>query len=415
MELLPADDLRSQEIFLRLDRTCGEQPEKKWVPAYYYSICLPDGTKIGYCDLRIGHNDRLYIGGNIGYGIDESYRGHHYAAKACELLFRQARKHHLDYVLITCDPENKASSRTCELAGGQYLETAAVPKWHNMYDEGIRRVMIYRFNLKDASGDRGGINDSTAVKKQYRTADQLNTRISIHSKYSTNKQGFGNWITSHYRIRDGMSLLELGCGTGEMWVDQGAIISRCGRFVLSDFSEGMLNQAKETLRNQSGIEWRIIDIQDIPFTDHAFDAVIANMMLYHVPDLQKGLREVRRVLKKDGVFYCATYGENGMMEYLRGLFADDRVRIRVSDNFTLQNGERKLRSVFSDVRRDLYEDSLAVTRVEDMVDYIFSLTGMTDLQKLSRSEVSSVLEKNMQNGILHIPKEYGMFMAGSSL
>ena len=141
------EDLRDGEILLRLERTCEAQPEKNWVPAYYFAICLPDGTKIGYCDLRIGHNDRLYFGGNIGYGIDEPYRGRHYAAKACRLLFRQARKHGLDYVLITCDPANTASSRTCQLAGGQYLETAKIPEDHNMYEEGMREVMVYRFDL----------------------------------------------------------------------------------------------------------------------------------------------------------------------------------------------------------------------------------------------------------------------------
>ena len=61
------------------------------------------------------------------------------------------------------------------------------------------------------------ITASATVKNQYSTADKLNTRISIHSKYSTNKQGFGNWIASHYRIQEGMSVLELGCGTGDMW------------------------------------------------------------------------------------------------------------------------------------------------------------------------------------------------------
>ena len=147
MTFFPADDLKSDEIFLRLDETREAQPEKGWVPAYRFAVCLPDGTKIGQCDLRIGHNDRLYFGGNIGYGIDEPYRGHRYAAKACELLFRQARKHRLDYVIITCDPANRASSRTCELAGGRYLETAAIPEWHNMYEEGKRRVMVYRFDL----------------------------------------------------------------------------------------------------------------------------------------------------------------------------------------------------------------------------------------------------------------------------
>ena len=53
----------------------------------------------------------------------------------------------MDYLIITCDPANKASSRTCELAGGRYLETAAIPENNEMYEEGKREVMIYRFEL----------------------------------------------------------------------------------------------------------------------------------------------------------------------------------------------------------------------------------------------------------------------------
>ncbi len=147
MDFLPTDDLKNGEIMLRLNRTCEAQPGKNWVPAYYFDICLTDGTRIGECDLRIGHNDRLYIGGNIGYGIDEAYRGHRYAAQACEMVFRQTRKHGLEYVIITCDPSNAASARTCELAGGKYLETASVPENHDMYERGLRRVKIYRFDL----------------------------------------------------------------------------------------------------------------------------------------------------------------------------------------------------------------------------------------------------------------------------
>ena len=141
------DDLRTDEIFLRLVKTAEEQPQKRWLPAYYFEICLPDGTTIGHCDLRIGHNEKTYIGGNIGYGIEEAYRGHRYAAKACALLFRQARKHGMDYLIITCVPDNLASARTCEIAGGCYLETAAIPPDNEMYVEGKRAVKIFRFDL----------------------------------------------------------------------------------------------------------------------------------------------------------------------------------------------------------------------------------------------------------------------------
>ena len=147
MTFFDTADLRTEEIVLKLERTCEAQPEKGWVPAYYFAICLPDGTRIGKCDLRIGHNDKSYIGGNIGYRIEEPYRGHHYAAKACKLLFTLARKHDLGYCYITCDPDNMASARTCEMAGGRYVETTDIPEDNEMYALGKRRVMIYRFDL----------------------------------------------------------------------------------------------------------------------------------------------------------------------------------------------------------------------------------------------------------------------------
>ena len=255
------------------------------------------------------------------------------------------------------------------------------------------------------------LSDRETVRNQYQTAEKLNTRFSIHSKYSTNPQGFGNWIASHYPIWEEMSVLELGCGTGDMWAGKQEIIDRCSRFVLSDASPGMLRKAQETLHDVHGIDYRVIDIQEIPFEDQTFDLVIANMMLYHVPDLFRGLREVKRVLKKGGTFACATYGENGMMAYLYRLFADYPVRYQINTSFTLQNGEEKLKTFFPDVQRLLYEDTLEVTNADDMADYIFSLAGMTDLQKIPREEVRAVLQKNMPDSVLHVPKEYGMFIA----
>lgn len=147
MTFFDVTDLKDGEIFLQLKSTCEAQPEKQWLPAYYFDICLLNGQVVGSCDLRIGHNDKTYVGGNIGYEVAEPYRGYRFAAKACTLLFRLARKHGMDYVIITCVPENTASSRTCLLAGGKYIETVPVPEDNEMYEEGKREVMIYRFEL----------------------------------------------------------------------------------------------------------------------------------------------------------------------------------------------------------------------------------------------------------------------------
>ena len=255
------------------------------------------------------------------------------------------------------------------------------------------------------------VNNSAEVKKQYADSGNLSTRISIHDRYSVNKQGFGNWIFSNYRIEPGMKVLELGCGTGDMWKGQGDMAGRCETLVLSDFSEGMVATAKENLGALPNAKYQVIDIQNIPYRDGTFDAVIANMMLYHVPDLKKGLSEVRRVLKKDGVFYCATYGERGIVEYLATLLGRYGVEDKINKVFTLQNGEEILGEFFRTVEKREYIDSLAVTDVDDMVEYIYSLSGMTTLAEVPKAEIRDILLKHMQNGVLSVPKEYGMFLA----
>lgn len=256
-----------------------------------------------------------------------------------------------------------------------------------------------------------GINDTCVVKQQYATSNKLNTRISIHSKYSTKKMGFGNWIVSNYKIDSGMRVLELGCGTGDMWKNHMNLVDTISELVLTDFSEGMLEATKALLGYNDKISYKVVDIQNIPFEDNSFDVVIANMMLYHVPDMDKGLSEVRRVLKNDGKFYCATYGENGIVQYISGLLGDYGVSDKVNKSFTLQNGKNILLKYFNDVCRLDYEDSLVVTEVEDMLDYIYSLTSMSNISNVLRSDLKEILKNNMIDGVLKVPKEYGMYVS----
>ena len=256
----------------------------------------------------------------------------------------------------------------------------------------------------------GAINDKDIVQKQYENATNLNTRISIHDKYSVNKQGFGNWIASNYQITDGMRILELGCGTGDMWTSNSNLIAKCAELVLTDFSEGMIQTAHSNIGDFPNVTYRVVDIQEIPFETNGFDIVIANMMLYHVPDLKKGLSEVTRVLKESGRFYCATYGEHGIVQFITNLLKPYGVEDRVNKNFTLQNGKQILTQYFSSVEMMEYIDSLEVTNIDDLLDYIYSLTSMTEVSNIKRDVIKKVLEQNMADGILKVPKEYGMFV-----
>lgn len=149
MQFLDTGFLKSEEIFLQLDRTVdpADTGRPDWLPAYHFRICLPDGTEAGVCDLRVGHNESVYYGGNIGYRVHPQRRGHHYAGKACLLLFALARRHGLTDLYITCNPENIPSRRTCEFAGGRLEAVVDLPPDNDMALRGEPRKCIYKFSL----------------------------------------------------------------------------------------------------------------------------------------------------------------------------------------------------------------------------------------------------------------------------
>ena len=247
------------------------------------------------------------------------------------------------------------------------------------------------------------------ITQQYKTSNNLNTRISIHDQYSINQVPFGDWIASHYQIPFGAKILELGCGTGSMWKNNLHLLPENTSLLLTDFSSGMLDTARQNVQSEN-VQFQQIDIQQIPYPNEHFDIVIANMMLYHVPDLHLGLSEVRRVLKNGGIFYCATYGIHGIMEYINELLQDVDVWGKISTAFTLQNGAQILSQHFSSVKRLDREDGLAITNIEDFADYIYSLSGLTNLGSVPRTVLLHKLENRIENGILFVPKEYGMFI-----
>lgn len=146
---LVTDFLENEEIRLVLEKTVEADPAKDWLPAYHFAICDLNGVKMGACDLRIGHNESVYYGGNIGYRVEEPYRGRHYAGKACLLLFELARRHGMEYLIITCSPDNRPSRKTCEYAGGELVEIVELPEDNDMrVENGETHKCIYRFSLR---------------------------------------------------------------------------------------------------------------------------------------------------------------------------------------------------------------------------------------------------------------------------
>jgi ubiquinone/menaquinone biosynthesis C-methylase UbiE len=131
-------------------------------------------------------------------------------------------------------------------------------------------------------------------------------------------------------------VLEAGCGPG----DFAARLQAAGIEVVAvDQSEQMVELARAR-----GVDAQVGDVQDLPFADGEFDLAVANFMLYHVPDLDRGLAELARVAPR---LAAATNGYDQLRE-LWELVGRDLGERRTL--FMRETGEELLRAHYDDVR-----------------------------------------------------------------
>ncbi len=146
---LDPGDLSDGVIRLQLVETRPAESEKGRSPCYAFHICdAESGILVGDVRLRVGNTEdlRLYAG-HIGYGIHVEYRGRRFATHAVRLLMPLALRHGMSELWITCDPENIASRRTCELAGADLVEIVDLPPDIDMYQDGERQKCRYCLDL----------------------------------------------------------------------------------------------------------------------------------------------------------------------------------------------------------------------------------------------------------------------------
>jgi ubiquinone/menaquinone biosynthesis C-methylase UbiE len=163
---------------------------------------------------------------------------------------------------------------------------------------------------------------SEQLREQYATDANLQARIAIHARFSTNP-GWSRWLFEREAPPPGGRVLELGCGAATtLWGANLERIDPSWRLTLTDFSPGMIEAARAALGDRA--EYVVADAAKLPFADEPFDVVLANHMLYHVADRPRAFAEIRRVLVSGGALRAATNGDGHMQELGR-----DRPRRRV--------------------------------------------------------------------------------------
>ncbi len=234
----------------------------------------------------------------------------------------------------------------------------------------------------------------TTVEEQYERADNLRARIALHARFSTNPYPYPRWVFDGYDFGADAGVLEVGCGDGMMWRENLDRIPSGWRLTLTDFSEAMVAETRGVLGDRA--EYAVARVEELPFEDESFDAVIANHMLFHVEDRALAFGEIRRVLRPGSLFVSTTIGSDHLRE-LRDVapplpgsqFEQARGR------FSVETAPSELEPFFEDVTVERYDNSLRVTEVEPVVAFIRSRGGETaERLDLVRAHVADAVARD---------------------
>ena len=258
-----------------------------------------------------------------------------------------------------------------------------------------------------------------SMKNQYQDASNISARINLHSLYSVNKQGWFPWIYEQLCVRDGMKVLEIGCGDGTLWKENKDKLPENIGITLSDTSEGMLRDARRNVGiGDHRFRFRHFDCHRIPYEDQSCDLVVAGHVLFYCEDIPQVCREVKRVLKPGGRFVCSTYGSEHMKEVSELVQSfDDRIVLsaeKLYERFGRENGAEILEQYFTDVYWRTYEDELVIPDQEPLISYILSCHGNQSQYILDRyKEFQTYVRKKTEKGF-RITKDAGVFIAWNS-
>jgi SAM-dependent methyltransferase len=210
------------------------------------------------------------------------------------------------------------------------------------------------------------LSDPVVVAKEYSDESRLVARRRVWREFGEGPNP-DEWIFDAIAERGPETALELGCGWGEL---AQRVAAETGADVTAfDLSERMVGLAHE-----QEVRTLVADAQAMPFRDRSFDLVWANAMLYHVPDLDRGLGEAARVVTDDGAFVATTF-DGGRFPELFALVGLKPPEIP----FRVENGAEILGRHFTNVETRSGTGALVFPNAEEVRAYLGATITMHHL------------------------------------
>lgn len=260
----------------------------------------------------------------------------------------------------------------------------------------------------------------------YANNDDLSTRIRVHERYTEPRINFTAWVLDQIGWDGDEWVLDAGCGAAAYLAETRKRLVGKGLYFGGDISFGMLHDVAEKTR-QDPAPLVNLDIQRLPFTAGTFDIVLANHMLYHVPDIPEALEDIYRVLRNDGTLLAATNAARSQVGF-RNLILDACNQLEVEfliesapagQRFSLEEGHLILQEYFADVQMRQLDSALVFRTPEPPADYINSMRhfylsilppGCEWLKVMSfvRARLKEIIE---DEGEFRVEKRSGVFIA----
>ena len=270
------------------------------------------------------------------------------------------------------------------------------------------------------------------VIKQYIKSDNLEKRINIH-KYSTSDVNWYDYLIDKCDIKEGMNILDIGCGNGLLWYRERNILPDNINIYLVDNSEAMLDSAKQIHFSEKNFyankkikfHYHICDASNInelsEINSKKFQRIMANHMLYHIEDSDRKslLRAVNDMLTDDGKFIASTIGKNHMKEIFELAHEYDK-NVKApewfSRGFNLENGKEQLDEFFSSVTMFCHDNNLLIPDWRAIYDYLCSLPGIEKvMSKNKEASVKFLKNRVTESKPFFISKSTGVFVARKGL
>jgi SAM-dependent methyltransferase len=203
------------------------------------------------------------------------------------------------------------------------------------------------------------LNDPELVAAQYADERALAARRRVWNEFADGPNG--DDVTFEAVVETApRRLLEVGCGWGGM-------AERIARGTDADVTALDASARMVELARSRGVRAFVASADALPFRDASSDTVLANAMLYHVPDLDRGLDEIARVLTDQGYLIATTFGADNLREVWE-LVGDPAVDL----SFSRENGEELLRRRFGQVELRRVTRTVTFPDADEVRTYVAS-------------------------------------------